>query len=284
MTDFKSSGRSVAFALLNGLVSIGIFWALPAGKVAAQTAPAPDFSSGQAAWIAMTPDFVSIPGKRGPTRSDPAHPYVPNNAGPGAQPTFRVADLTDPNVKPWAKEVMKRENDKVLAGQIGFTPRSSCMPAGVPGFMMYIVEPVFFIQSPKEVLMVYVGNQEVRHIYLDVPHSEKPKPSWYGESVGHYEGDTLLIDTIAFNDKTYVDNYHTPHTEKLHVQERWKLINDGNVLEVNFVVEDPGTFEEPWSAIQRYRRVQRVMGEEACAENNSSFFDYHIPVAERPDF
>jgi hypothetical protein len=97
-----------------------------------------------------------VPGGPSPTRSDPAHPYVPNNTG--AQPTFRVADLTNPNVKPWAKEVMRRENEKVLANGIGYTARSSCMPAGVPGFMMFIVEPIFFVQPPKEVLMIHSGN------------------------------------------------------------------------------------------------------------------------------
>jgi hypothetical protein len=157
------------------------------------------------------------------------------NAHSGAQPTFRVADLSNPNLKPWAREVMKRENEKVLAGKIGYTARSSCRPAGVPGFMMFIVEPIFFVQSPKKVLMIHSGNEEVRHVYLDVPHSAKPKPSWYGESVGHYEDDTLVIDTIGMNDKTFVDNYRTPHTEKLHVVERWKMIDDGKMLEVTSV-------------------------------------------------
>ena len=72
--------------------------------------------------------------------------------------------------------------------------------------------------------MIHTGNQDVRRIYLDVPHSENPKPSWYGESVGHYEGDSLVIDTIAQNDKTFVDYYRTPHSTKLHVVERWKVM------------------------------------------------------------
>jgi hypothetical protein len=124
----------------------------------------------------------------------------------------------------------------------------------------------------------------VRHVYLDVPHSENPKPSWYGESVGHYEGDTLVVDTIGQNTKTFVDNYRTPHTERLHVVERWKLIDGGHTLEVEIRVDDPDTFYEPWSAIQRFRRVQQAMMEEVCAENNQHLFEYHIPVANKPDF
>jgi hypothetical protein len=119
----------------------------------------------------------------------------------GRQPTFRIGDVSNPNLKPWVKELMKKDNDEVLGGKPAFTARSSCMPAGVPGFMAYGGgdEPIYFVQTPKMVWMIYQGNQEVRRVYLDLPHSENPKPSWYGESVGHYEGDTLVIDTIAQN-------------------------------------------------------------------------------------
>jgi hypothetical protein len=294
MRTLTSGRRSVAGGALSAIIWTALAVAVPAQQPAAQQAAAqqpaaqqkaspPDFSSDRVGWIATSPDFVAVPGGPSPSRSDPAHPYVPNNAG--GQPTFRVADLSNPNLKPWAREVMKRENEKVLSGGIGFTARSSCRPAGVPGFMMFIIEPIFFVQGPKEVLMIHSGNEEVRRIHLDVPHSVNPKPSWYGESVGHYEGDTLVVDTTGLNDKTFIDNYRTPHTEKLHVQERWKLTNDGNMLEVNIRVEDPDTFNEPWSTVQRYRRVQpRELGEEACAENNYGLFDYHIPVADKPDF
>jgi hypothetical protein len=197
----------------------------------------------------------------------------------GAQPTFRVADLTNPNIKPWAKEIMKRENERVLAGGIGFTPRSSCMPAGVPAFMLFpVVETIFFVQSPKVVLMVFAGDAQIRHIYLDVPHSAHPKPSWYGASVGHYEGDTLVIDTIGFNHKTYVDNFRTSHGDKLHVVERWKLADD-NILRMTFTVEDPDTFNEAWTATYSFHRIERpLFDEEVCAENNTLLFDYRIPA------
>lgn len=257
--------------------------AASAAKVAAQqnTSP-PDFSSNQVGWIAINRDFVAVPGGPHPVSNDPAHPYVLNGI-PGRQPTYRVADLTNPNLKPWAKERMRKANDDVLAGKVGYTARSSCRPAGGPGFMMFVVEPIFFIQSPKEVLMIFEGDQQIRRVYLDVPHSENPKPSWYGESVGRYEGDTLVIDTIGLNDRTTVDNFRTPHTDKLRVVERWKLIEGGKVLEVNLRIEDTDTFYEPWSAIQRYRRVQQTLHEEVCAENNAQF-DYHTPVAEKADF
>ena len=132
--------------------------------------------------------------------------------------------------------------------------------------------------------LVYSSDEQVRHVYLDVPHSANPKPSWYGESVGHYEGDTLIVDTIGMNDKTFVDVYRTPHTEKLHVVERWRMVDGGKGMEVIFTVEDPDAFYEPWTAMRRYRRIEQEPYEKICAENNTNLFDYHMPVAEKPDF
>src|ERR1041384_7188584 len=86
----------------------------------------------------------------------------------------------------------------VLAGKVAFTADARCWPAGVPSFLLFPANPVRIIQSPKEVLMVWQQNAEIRRITLDQPHSKNPKPSWYGESVGHYEGgDTLVGDTIG---------------------------------------------------------------------------------------
>jgi hypothetical protein len=271
----------LAVVMLSGLAASG-------DQLAAQTeASVPDFSSNLAGWVNIDMDFLPVAGAVGPTRNDPAHPYISNQQArrAGIQATFRVADLTNPNLKSWAKEIMKRENDKVLAGGIAYTPRSSCMPAGIPLFVMFpVAEPLYFVQTPKQVTMIFAGDAQVRRVYLNVPHSANPKPSWYGESVGHYEGDTLIVDTIGMNSKTYLDNYRTPHTEKLHVVERWKSIDD-KTLEVAVTVDDPETFYQSWTATHRYRRIQRPsVYEEVCAENNQGLFDYGIPVAAKPDF
>jgi hypothetical protein len=282
MFTFTATGR----LLVGGVLSAFVCTVPTTAIVAQQNLPPPDFSSNQVGWVGVGgggPGFAPVPGHLPPVANDPAHPFVPN--GTGAQPTYRIADLSNPNLKPWVKERMKKDNDEVLAGKIAFTARSSCRPAGVPGFMAYGgANPVFFVQTPKEVWIIYSGNQEVRRIYLDVAHSENPRPSWYGESVGHYEGDTLVIDTIGMNDKTVVDPYRTPHTVKLHVVERWKMVEGGTAMEASFTVDDPDTFYEPWSGMRRYRRVKQEMLEEVCAENNTHLFDYHIPVADKPDF
>jgi hypothetical protein len=276
---------------LAGSILAGMMLAVPAAPAAAQQKAAPpEFSSSQFGWVGMGGGFgvggdmfSAVPGQLPPVANDPAHPFVPN--GTKAQPTYRIADLSNPNLKPWVKEHMKKDNDEVLAGKIAFTARSSCMPAGVPGFMAYGgPTPLYFVQTPKEVLMIFSGDHQVRRVYMDVPHSENPKSSWYGESVGHYEGDTLVIDTIGQNDKTVVDAYRTPHTEKLHVVERWRMVDGGKNLEVAFTVEDPDAYNAPWGGMRRYRRANEQLAEDVCAENNQHLFDYHIPVANKPDF
>jgi hypothetical protein len=272
-----SRGGLLAGGVLAGFVCV----ALVSQVVAQQKASPPDLSLNQVGWI-TTGEITGVTGGPPIQHQDPAHPFVPNNIG--RQPTYRIADLTNPNLKPWVKERMQKDNEEVLAGKIAFTARSSCRPAGVPAFVTFPVRPVYFIQTPRQVVMIYSGDAQVRRIYLDVPHSESPKPSWYGESVGRYEGDTLVIDTVAQNDKTFVDYYRTPHSAKLHVVERWKLIEDGQKLEVIYTVDDPDAFNQPWSAVRQYRRVQQPMLEEVCAENNQHLFDYDIPVADKPDF
>jgi hypothetical protein len=274
---------------LAGSILAGLMWASAiTPSVAQQKAAPPDFSSNEAGWVGFNgggPFFESVPGLLPPVTSDPAYPFVPN--GVGQQPTFRIADLSNPNLMPWVKEHMKRDIEEVLAGKkSAFTAHSSCQPAGVPLFMAYGGgNPIIFLQTPKEVWMIFSGDQQVRRVYLDVPHSANPKPSWYGESVGHYEGDTFVIDTIGLNDKTVADIYRTPHTEKMHVVERWRMVDGGKGMEAVFTVDDPGAFYQPWTGMRRYRRVQEEPTEIVCAENNKeNLFDYHIPFADKPDF
>ena len=250
------------------------------------TGSVPDFSSNRTAW--QTPngtDFIPVPGSPSPVTNDPAHPYISNGVAnrTGQQPTYRISDLTNLNLKQWAKDIMRKDNDEVLAGKIAYTPSSSCKPAGVPAIMLS-GGPFYFVQTPKEVLLIAEGERIARRIYMNVPHSANVKPSWYGESVGRYEGGTLVVDTIGLNDKTFVDNYRTPHTEKLHVIERWRLIDGGKTLEVHITVNDPDTFNQPWQVLRRYNRVQAVLGEEICQEGNFILFDYGIPVADKLDF
>jgi hypothetical protein len=281
MSKFDSSTDLINRAILTGLICAG----LSVGAAAQQKAAPPDFSSNDVGWLTFNVDFSIVPGATSPLRNDPAHPRISNQEASrtGKQPTYFVADLSGTTIlKPWVVERMKKDNAEVLGGKYAFTPHSYCMPAGVPGFHLYGFQPMYFVQGPKEVLMIYSNDQQVRHVYLDVPHAANVKPSWYGESVGHYEGDTLVIDTIGLNDKTFVDNFRTPHSEKLHVVERIKLVDGGKAMQVDITFDDPDAFNAPWSVVQRYDRIRQPMAEEICAENNQQFFP--IPVANKPDF
>jgi hypothetical protein len=260
-----------------------------AGAVSASAAPAsiPDFSRGGLGWTngLAQADLTPVPGSPSPIRPDPAHPLVLNSAIlEGKQPTFRIGDLSNPNVKQWAKDIMKKDIDEVLAGKVAFSPRASCIAPGVPVFDLLGGGNFYFIQGPNEVTVVFDANQEVRRIHLNVPHSKNITPSWHGESVGHYEGDTLVVDTIGFNTRTFVDNYRTPHSDKLHVIERWKVIENGDRLQVDLSIEDPETFNAPWQSLVRYRRAPDTLTEQICAENNQVLVDYHMPMAATPDF
>jgi len=214
--------------------------------VAAPQSSPPDFSlaSSDTGWVALGGDFLPVAGSPTPLVQDPAHPFVGNNTG--AQPTYRIADLSHSNLKPWVKERMKKDNDEVLAGKIAYTARSSCRPAGIPDFMMFVINPVYFIQSPKEVLMIYAGDQQLRRVYLDVPHTANPKPSYYGESVGHYEGDTLVVDTIGYNEGFWMDRRGSPTTEKLHTLEKFTRTNS-LAIHYETMVDDPGAYTKSWT-------------------------------------
>jgi len=244
----------------------------------AQSSSPPDFSAGAVGWLHDGgATFPPVPGSPSPVAQDPKHPFISQGA------SWRLGDLSNPILKDWVKQVMKKDNDEILKGKIAFQARSSCVPSGIPNIFLP-GNALQILQTPTKVVMFKQGNWEFRHIYLNVPHSKTVKPSWYGESVGHYEGDTLVVDTIGQNTKTFVDAFRTPHSEKLHVVERWRLVEGGKELEVKITVDDPDAFNQAWSTVVRHERGQYPLVEDICAENNLNLFDYHMPVAETPDF
>jgi hypothetical protein len=130
----------------------------------------------------------------------------------------------------------------------------------------------------------------VRRIFLTDKHSEDVTPSWFGESIGHYEnGDTLVVDTIGLAAKkgSYIDNFRTPHSEKLHVVERFTIAADGKSLAAIATVEDSDTFNAPLTMTQRWFKFDGPMLETVCSENNEDHFNQglvDVPKADKPDF
>jgi hypothetical protein len=271
--------HALTAGLLAGVFCIGVAPALP------QQSP-PDFSANNAGWVSVGGEWTPLPGSPSPVIQDPAHRYVPNNTG--GQPTFRIADVNNPNLTPFAKEALKKANEDVLAGKPMWSRSSRCWATGVPAFLLTPAQPMFFVQTPQQVRMIAQHDNDVRRIYLNVPHSENPKPSWYGESVGHYEGDTLVIDTVGLNDKTFVDNFRTPHSDRLHVVERLRLVEGGRFLEAEVVIDDPAVFLKPLHVTKRSRRVEATLAEWRCAagEMNNPFTQGAdpLPTAEKAEF
>jgi hypothetical protein len=276
----------------------------------AQSAP-PNFAPNpEIGWYAYNRIFIPPPSGPGPVQQDPAHPYVPNDEFrvTGRQPTERFADLNNPILQPWARDVIRKRNEQVLAGKLVVGASASCWPKGPTGFLLSpMTQPMYFVQGKNEVVLILTSFNDVRHIHLADKHSSNPAPSWYGESIGHYEGDSLVADTIGIDDRIPMDGFGTPHTKQLHLIERFHLIENGNVLEANIHVDDPGAFTTPWDAVQRYRQYEAAVRkvpierlaqlasapegplvEMRCSDNPNSFFPgtvaLPIPQALTPDF
>ena len=181
---------------------------------------------------------------------------------------------------------------------------------------IYKLASMTMFQQPDRITMVYGGSGEVRRVRLNEPHPSRLTPSWHGDSVGHYEGDTLVIDTVGVRtDHPYamIDLFGTPYTDKLHVVERYRLrnyvevkdalernrkenwLNAGDAwagheqdkfLQLHVTVEDEGVFKTPWTATLTYAPADRV-GENICAENRHEYYnnkDSDVPKADKPDF
>ena len=259
-------------------------------------------------WVSSTGGFFLPPNSgAGPVRQDPAHTYVSNDEfrSTGRQPTMPFADLSSPILQPWTRNELEKRNQLVLAGKAP-TQGIDCGPTGAAAFLLGNVQPYFFVQAPDKVLIINQRDHEFRHIYLTAEHSRNLKPSWSGESIGHYEGDELVVDTIGIAGKAPVDRFFTPHTDELHLIERFRLTSGGDRLEVSVHFEDPGAFTVPWNARLVFQRVEpgrakRVFSrsvnsgageagpllEQSCAENPFSYFGVDGPPvrhADRPDF
>jgi hypothetical protein len=204
----------------------------------------------------------------------------------GGQPVQRLAvgganaddiyagDSENPILQPWAREIVKRNADSEIALKHVYTADDSCWPSGIPQ-ALNLIGPLQILQLKDRVVMIHERDHQVRWIWLNVGHSPNAKPSWYGESVGHYEGDTLVVDTIGQNTRTVVDAFGTPHTDRLHVVERFQPFSTpfGKGLFITVEVVDPGAFTMPWKGTVEFRQDRSVTGtgEVICAENNRTF-------------
>jgi hypothetical protein len=245
------------------LVALALARPTPAGAQNGQAAKnVPDFSG---IWARANESwFYPVPG-------DKAQPLAKLDLG---NPQRIGGDYNNPILRPWVREIVKRNADLEAHDHYVATAHGTCWPSGVPE-VLNLREPVELLQQKDKITIIYQRDHQIRQIWLNRPHSEQITPSWYGESVGHYEGDTLVVDTIgqAAKPMSYVDPYGTPHTDKIHVVERYRVVQDakGKGLQVVFRVEDPGAFTMPWRGTITYRPNRGPFEEVVCAENDRSF-------------
>jgi hypothetical protein len=221
-------------------------------------------------------------------------------------------------LKPQAAEIVKRRGEVELSGVAAPTPNNQCWPEPLP--FIFWNPAMQMIQQKHQIIILYGDDHEVRRIRLNAPHPAQVMPSWYGDSVGPYEGDTLVIDTIGIKtDRPFamIDWFGTPYTENLHVIERYRLLDyeaakeglerdakenypiaiasrvglepdyRGKHLQLHFTVDDNGVFAMPWSATITYQRGFGEWREYVCAENTRGFYDGKdaaVPIADKSDF
>jgi hypothetical protein len=169
---------------------------------------------------------------------------------------------------------------KVAVGWIGAGPSVNSCCAAIEAFSDVREQrnaKICCRQTPEEVVMIWRGDNQVRHVHLDEAHAENARSTWHGDSVGHYEGNALVVDTVAILEHplSFVDNYRTPHTGERHVVERFQLVGDERI-EVAIYVEDPDAFTMPWRAPTRRWQMRWPM------RGWSSFASLKTPISISP--
>ena len=271
---------------------------------AAAAASAPDLSG---AWARTTFELEPPASGPGPLRDPPR--------GSKAPPPY-----TSPLLRPPAAAIVKQRYESVQAGKPYPTPSETCWPMVPP--LIFRVREMQFVQNKDVVTLIYMQDHEIRRVRIGGTHPANLAPSWHGDSIGHYEGDTLVVDTIGMKVGAInvIDRAGSPYSKDLHVVERYRLISyeetkaarernvttvgapnslatpqaagidetyRGKGLQVQFTVEDPNVFKTPWSGLATYSKADDVWVENVCAENTHEYYanrDAAIPRADRPDF
>jgi hypothetical protein len=225
--------------------------------------------------VAQTPAQPAAPAQARKPSWPPAGPAPqtadrkPDISGPWAPNAIRQnVDLVGSGVEvpfqPWAETLYKQHKDNISKDD----PEARCLPPGVPR-MSTTPYPFRIMQTPGLTLIVYEGGAHVwRQIFTDGrPHSADPNPSWLGESIGHWEGDTFVVDTVGLNGKTWIDESGIPTSDALHVVERFHRVDLGH-MDIEHTVEDPKVFAKPWKFTTHPVLLQGELMEYICQENN----------------
>ena len=282
---------------------------------AGSAAAAPDFSG---IWARNSFNFETPASGQGPITNlrrvgADASRYIM-----GGDPVPLVGDYKSPLLKPRAAEAVKHMGELSASGHDIPDPNNQCANFSPP-FLLQMQQRLEILQLKNEIVFVYSGDDQVRHVRLNESHPAKVAPSPMGHSIGHYEGDTLVIDTVGIKLMSYTtaDRFGTPQSEAMHVIERYRVIGDDEAraaqerheatsgrtggkegnwildpnatkgLQIQVTVDDPNIYTARWFGNLTYRPTFMAWEERACAENNSDVLHQgfeHVPTAEKPDF
>jgi hypothetical protein len=289
------------------ITSAAALIALPA--LAADQAAAPDFSG---LWGRNSFDQEAPPSGPGPLVN------LKRVANGSSDPDQLVGDFNNPILKPEAAEKVKQYGEISKQGLDYPDPSNHCAPYSPP-FTFAMQLGLQILQGKSEVVMLYPQDDQVRRVRLNGVHPPNAVPSAMGDSIGHYEGDALVVDTVGIKvlPTTIADRYGTPQTEAMHIVERYRLIDvaeakaaqarhenvagrvggppgampiDPNYdkgLQLQFTVEDPNVFTTPWMGQVTFHHTRTTWQEQVCAENFHEYYngkDTEIPQAKKPDF
>jgi hypothetical protein len=207
----------------------------------------------------------------GGTGRDPTAPANP--------PSQQVINDPAP-YQPWAaRKVLESFNNRGIDD-----PNGLCLPPGVPRATLVGLFPIQIIQTPRQIVILYEYMNVFRVIPLDAKHREDAVPTYMGDSVGHWEGDTLIVDSIAFNDKTWLTGTGTFHSESLHVTERYTRV-DKDQINYEARIEDPNVLTRPWTIrTTMMLREGTHLQEYVCVENNLDPARYEKLIKDGIDF
>jgi len=232
-----------------------------------------------------------------------------------------AGDYSNPILKPNAAEAIKRHGEIEMAGATAPNPSNQCRPMPPP----YILQrqQMQLVQQQHQITILYAEDEQVRRVRLNSKHPEHVIPTWHGDSIGHFEGDTLIVDTVGIKvgPHSMIDSFGTPYSEGMHIIERYRLIDydegraaaarserenralradsftgngvaldteyRGKALQIQFTVEDREFFTMPWSAIVTYWRGSGDWVERICSENVNEYYAGQliaVPRANAPDF
>jgi hypothetical protein len=196
--------------------------------------------------------------------------YKASSKSPERERVLLTVDGKFPPLQPWAAQLLEKRIKDSEEGLPFASTLALCLPGGIPLMLFGDDVPIQILETPGQVAMLFVEGNRFRVIPLNATHPENIDPSFMGEAVGRWEGDTLVVDTRGFRENTTLDQIGTPHTEQLHVVERYRRTGPES-MEIRVTIEDPGTFTAPWEAKVTYRLApaDTRMIENICENNRN---------------